>query len=95
MGDKMDYRVAMDKVPDGDVRGQNGAMAKNWMIAAGQNGIPTAFIVDRDSKIAWIGHPMEIEATPRRDTCSRTPVEKQWLAARRSRSFAPTSTRSL
>ena len=63
MGDKMDYRVAMDKVPDGDVRGQNGAMAKNWMIAAGQNGIPTAFIVDRDSKIAWIGHPMEIEAT--------------------------------
>jgi len=63
MGDKMDYRVAMDNVPDGDVRGRNGAMAKNWMEAANQNGIPTAFIVDRDSKVAWIGHPMEMEDT--------------------------------
>ncbi len=61
MGDKMDYRVAMDKVPDDDQRGQHGAMAMSWMEAAGQNGIPTAFIVDRESKIAWIGHPMQME----------------------------------
>ena len=32
-------------------------MAKNWMKAAGQNGIPTAFIVNKEGKIAWIGHP--------------------------------------
>jgi thiol-disulfide isomerase/thioredoxin len=57
MGDKMTYSVAMDSVPPGGT-GNDGAMAKNWMKAAGQNGIPTAFIVGKDGKIAWIGHPM-------------------------------------
>ncbi len=33
----------------------------DYMEAAGQNGIPTAFIVGKDSKIEWIGHPMEME----------------------------------
>lgn len=61
MGKKMDYRVAMDKVAKGDENGQNGDMAKTWMEAAGQNGIPTAFIIDRDTKVAWIGHPMTME----------------------------------
>ena len=60
MGDKMDYRVAMDDVPR-EADGNDGAMAKTWMKAAGQNGIPTAFIVDKDGKIAWIGHPMEMD----------------------------------
>jgi thiol-disulfide isomerase/thioredoxin len=60
MGDKMDYRVALDAVPDGKGRG-DGAMAKSWMEAAGQNGIPTAFVVDKEGKIAWIGHPTELE----------------------------------
>ncbi|RYG70980.1 hypothetical protein EON77_13305 [bacterium] len=31
------------------------------MTAAGQNGIPTAFVVGKDSRIAWIGHPMDPE----------------------------------
>ena len=31
------------------------------MTAAGQGGIPTAFIVNGEGKIAWIGHPMEME----------------------------------
>lgn len=53
MGDKMDYNVAMDT---GDK-----FMALNWMEAAAQRGIPAAFIVGKDSKIAWIGHPMEID----------------------------------
>jgi thiol-disulfide isomerase/thioredoxin len=52
MGDKMDYRVAVDK------DGQTNAA---YMEAAGQNGIPTAFVIDKDSKIAWIGHPMKLE----------------------------------
>jgi thiol-disulfide isomerase/thioredoxin len=52
MGDKMDYRVAVDDAQP------KGTMATTWMKAANRNGIPTAFIVDRDSKIAWIGHPM-------------------------------------
>jgi thiol-disulfide isomerase/thioredoxin len=60
MGDKMAYRVAMDSVPEKE-KGSEGAMAKNWMKAAGQNGIPTAFIVNKESKIAWIGHPTQMD----------------------------------
>jgi len=54
MGDKMTYRVALDDKSSNT----NGAMAVHWMQAAGQNGIPTAFIVDKHGTIAWIGHPM-------------------------------------
>ena len=32
-----------------------------WMQAAGRNGIPCCFVVDKDSKIAWIGHPMYLD----------------------------------
>ena len=31
------------------------------MQAAYQPGIPTAFIVGKDSKIEWIGHPMRMD----------------------------------
>lgn len=57
MGDKMDYHIAMDDKSTVE----KGAMAEGWMTAAGQNGIPTAFIVGKEGKIAWIGHPMEME----------------------------------
>ena len=60
MGDKMDYRVARDSIPEGK-EADDGAMATNWMKAADQNGIPAAFIVNKDLKIVWIGHPGEIE----------------------------------
>jgi thiol-disulfide isomerase/thioredoxin len=60
MGEKMGYRVARDDVPEGG-KPDEGAMAKSWMQAAGQEGIPTAFIVNGDGKIAWIGHPMEMD----------------------------------
>jgi thiol-disulfide isomerase/thioredoxin len=60
MGDKMDYRVAIDDVAKG-AKPATGKMAKGWMIAAGQNGIPTAFIVNGDGKVAWIGHPSKLE----------------------------------
>lgn len=53
MGDKMDYLVALD--------GEPAVMAKTWMQAAGQNGIPTAFVV-KDGQIQWIGHPMEMDS---------------------------------
>jgi len=59
MGDKMDYSVALDVAPEkGD---SEGAMAKTWLRAAEENGIPTAFVV-RDGKLAWIGHPMKLDA---------------------------------
>ncbi len=34
---------------------------QNWMTAAGQNGIPCCFVVDRETKIAYIGHPMYLD----------------------------------
>jgi thiol-disulfide isomerase/thioredoxin len=59
MGDKMDYSVALDDVPDKG-NPMNGAMAKTWMSAAEEHGIPAAFVV-HDGKIAWIGHPMNMD----------------------------------
>ena len=59
MGDSMDYSVALDDVPKGE-KGVKGKMAESWMIASGSDGIPTAFIVSK-GKVAWIGHPMEMD----------------------------------
>ena len=33
----------------------------DYMEAAGQNGIPTAFIVGKTGEVEWIGHPMEMD----------------------------------
>lgn len=54
--ENMEYTVAVD------VQGET---TRAYMEAAGQKGIPCAFIVDRSGAIAWIGHPMdgEFEAT--------------------------------
>jgi len=60
MGDKMDYAVALDAVPENGEASQ-GAMAKAWLEAAGEGGIPTAFVV-HDGRITWIGHPDELDA---------------------------------
>jgi thiol-disulfide isomerase/thioredoxin len=57
MGDKMSYRVALDD-KDGSTKGK---MADTWMAAAGQDGIPTAFLIDTNGVIAWIGHPMTLQ----------------------------------
>ena len=50
MADKMDYVVAIDnerKTSDG------------YMTAYGQGGIPCAFVVGKDGKVLWVGHPMD------------------------------------
>lgn len=52
MGSKMDYHVGYS--------GNKTGMAKTWMNAASQNGIPTAFIV-KNNKVMWIGHPAEMD----------------------------------
>ena len=58
-GDRMGYTVAMEQ-PDGE-KPAEGKMAQTWMKAAGRNGIPCSFIIDREGKIAWIGHPMQMD----------------------------------
>lgn len=55
MGAKMEYIVACD-----DERKSNAG----YMEAYEQGGIPTAFIVGKDKKVLWFGHPMgELEST--------------------------------
>ena len=57
----MQYTVAIEKKIEGEDPTRNGEMAKSWMKAAGQNGIPSAFIVDQKGYVAWIGHPMKMD----------------------------------
>lgn len=49
MGDKMDYTVAID-----DQR----QTSKGYMEAYEQDGIPHAFVVDKQGRVVWQGHPM-------------------------------------
>jgi len=51
MGNKMEYTVCVD----------NGVANTHYMQQFGIQGIPHAFIVGKDRKIAWHGHPMEGE----------------------------------
>ncbi|WP_425615218.1 TlpA disulfide reductase family protein [Anatilimnocola sp. NA78] len=60
MGKKMDYRVAID-AKDPKVEEDTGVMARTWLEASYQEGIPASFIVNGEGKIAWIGHPMELD----------------------------------
>jgi thiol-disulfide isomerase/thioredoxin len=59
MGDKMDYRVATDPTR---------LMARTWMDAAGEKGIPCAFVVDGEGLVAWIGFPTQLDGVLKRMT---------------------------
>ena len=53
--EKMEYAVAID---------DNGQTTKGYMEAYGINGIPHAFVVDKEGRVVWQGHPMaELEQT--------------------------------
>ncbi|RVQ46851.1 TlpA family protein disulfide reductase [Sinorhizobium meliloti] len=49
---KLNFRVGLDCT---------GEMNKLWMEASFSSGIPSSFVVDRDSHIAFIGHPTELD----------------------------------
>jgi len=57
MGDKMSYRVALDdKSQDSD-----GFMASHWWKRkVDQHSIPTAVVINKAGRIAWIGHPQDL-----------------------------------
>ena len=52
MGTKIGYRIGFDA--DGDT-------FKPYMDGAGRNKLPTAFVVDNSTKLAWIGHPKDLD----------------------------------
>ena len=51
-GMEMPIYFAMDK---------EGESWDSWAAAAGRTTIPTTFIVNEENKIAWVGHPMQLE----------------------------------
>jgi thiol-disulfide isomerase/thioredoxin len=50
--DKMAYTVAWDT---------ERKTTEAWMSAAGRRGIPCSFVIDKQGRVAFIGHPMEID----------------------------------
>ncbi|MBI1333004.1 MAG: redoxin family protein [Armatimonadetes bacterium] len=50
---KMRYNIVLDDQKD--------TISTSWMFAAGRYGIPCAFIINDEGKIAWVGHPMQME----------------------------------
>ncbi|QDW27908.1 TlpA family protein disulfide reductase [Pedobacter sp. KBS0701] len=53
MGKNMDFNVITDT--------KDQLMAKNWMTAAGQAGLPTSMMV-KDGVIQWMGHPVNLDS---------------------------------
>lgn len=54
-GRDLDYIVAMDDP-------QKKTLFDSWMLAAGSYSIPTAFIIGRDGRLAYLGIPIDYEA---------------------------------
>ncbi|ACL59881.1 TlpA family protein disulfide reductase [Methylobacterium nodulans] len=58
-GDAIGYRIAADlPLSPGE---RQGTMYRTWYKAAYETGVPSAFIIDRDGRIAWIGPPWDID----------------------------------
>ena len=95
MGEKMTYRVALDDKS----KEEKGAMAANWMEAAGQSGIPSAFIVNKSGKVVWIGHPMSLKEKLLEDVLAdRFDVEKaakEFAEAKKNEAQLMTASRKL
>jgi thiol-disulfide isomerase/thioredoxin len=49
MGTNMDYTIAAD---------EDRKSSTNYMEVYGQMGIPTAFLVSKEAKVLWVGHPL-------------------------------------
>lgn len=64
--------------------------SNDYMRAAGQSGIPCAFIVGKDAKIEWIGHPMSMDEPLEKivsDQWNRDAYAAQYVAKQESRSM--------
>lgn len=57
MAAKLTYRIASDNKPGARREG----LVSSWMYASGHEGIPTAFLINQQGRIAWIGHPVELK----------------------------------
>lgn len=66
-GDIMGYTVAWD---------EGRTTSEAWMRAAGQNGIPCSFVVDKKGDVAWVGHPMWLDTVVDKVSAREWKVER-------------------
>lgn len=66
-GDKIGYTVACDRQQE---------TSKAYMLAAGQEYIPTSFIIDRRGRLAWIGNPFAMDKVLEEVVAGRFDIEK-------------------
>ena len=52
MGSAMDYSVAAE---------DSNFMTRRWVDASGAPGIPAAFVINQEGRVAWIGHPAYLD----------------------------------
>jgi len=63
LGNQMTFPIALDdKSAPAKAGEQPGAMAETWLAAAGLDAIPVAFLVDKQGRVAWVGHPQNLDA---------------------------------
>jgi len=76
-GDKMTYRVVMDKV-DPASEAKDGPISLKWVKgdAGGSYGIPVSYLVGKDGKIAWIGHPDMLKDATIEAALAGVPISK-------------------
>ncbi len=75
----------MDRVPSGKDPYTQGSMVQSWLEPAQQHGVPASFIVDGNGRIAWIGHPADLD-NPRSGNPLKNILASTWdvqLAAAR------------
>ena len=65
--EKTGYTIALD---------DDSKTNEAYMKAAKQNGIPCAFIVDQNARVAWIGHPMTMDEPLKRIVAGDWDIEK-------------------
>ncbi len=53
-------------------------MEDAWFEAAGQNGIPCSFVIDKAGKVAFIGHPAELEDVLPALLAGKGPADEKW-----------------
>ena len=81
--------MAVDAADGGE---SEGVMARAWL--GKDRAIPRCVIVDRDTKVAWIGHPMEVDGPLRAvvagtfDAAKQAEIEKKLLELNRQFALA-------
>lgn len=84
MDDAVGFRVALDDTAEK----KGGAMAAGWLDAAECRGVPWAFLVGKDGRIAWIGHPMQVEESVIKEVLAGTFDVAKAVAADRAAKIA-------